>query len=131
MRVDTDSVSVLESKTSLRRVRRQRIRLSGPIRTNCFGSAGVAQLVEHNLAKVGVAGSNPVARSITIKQEVRSQKQKVNKRTKEKLFLSLCTSCLSFLAFFIKWRRTQVARGRSAKPLFSGSNPLVASTFPF
>ncbi len=25
--------------------------------------AGVAQLVEHNLAKVGVAGSNPVARS--------------------------------------------------------------------
>jgi hypothetical protein len=26
--------------------------------------AGVAQLVEHNLAKVGVAGSNPVARSI-------------------------------------------------------------------
>ncbi len=28
--------------------------------------AGVAQLVEHNLAKVGVAGSNPVARSIKI-----------------------------------------------------------------
>ncbi len=26
--------------------------------------AGVAQLVEHNLAKVGVAGSNPVSRSI-------------------------------------------------------------------
>ncbi len=26
--------------------------------------AGVAQLVEHNLAKVGVAGPNPVARSI-------------------------------------------------------------------
>ncbi len=26
-------------------------------------NAGVAQLVEHNLAKVGVAGSNPVARS--------------------------------------------------------------------
>ena len=35
----------------------------------CFKSscliAGVAQLVEHNLAKVGVAGPNPVARSIT------------------------------------------------------------------
>ena len=28
--------------------------------------AGVAQLVEHNLAKVGVAGSNPVARSMKI-----------------------------------------------------------------
>ncbi len=27
-------------------------------------NAGIAQLVEHNLAKVGVAGSNPVSRSI-------------------------------------------------------------------
>src|SRR5688572_29496404 len=27
------------------------------------GSAGIAQLVEHNLAKVGVAGSSPVSRS--------------------------------------------------------------------
>jgi hypothetical protein len=27
------------------------------------GSAGVAQLVEHDLAKVGVAGSSPVSRS--------------------------------------------------------------------
>ena len=26
-------------------------------------NAGIAQLVEHNLAKVGVAGSNPVSRS--------------------------------------------------------------------
>lgn len=26
--------------------------------------AGIAQMVEHNLAKVGVAGSNPVSRSI-------------------------------------------------------------------
>jgi hypothetical protein len=28
-----------------------------------LGHADVAQLVEHNLAKVGVAGSNPVVRS--------------------------------------------------------------------
>ena len=28
--------------------------------------AGIAQLVEHNLAKVGVAGSSPVSRSIFI-----------------------------------------------------------------
>ncbi len=28
--------------------------------------ADVAQLVEHNLAKVGVAGSNPVVRSIDL-----------------------------------------------------------------
>ena len=27
------------------------------------GIAGIAQLVEHNLAKVGVAGSSPVSRS--------------------------------------------------------------------
>ena len=27
------------------------------------GNAGVAQLVEHDLAKVGVAGSSPVSRS--------------------------------------------------------------------
>jgi hypothetical protein len=27
--------------------------------------AGIAQLVEHDLAKVGVAGSNPVSRSTT------------------------------------------------------------------
>ena len=31
---------------------------------NYFLRADVAQLVEHNLAKVGVAGSNPVVRSI-------------------------------------------------------------------
>ena len=35
-----------------------------PIAYNTFLRADVAQLVEHNLAKVGVAGSNPVVRSI-------------------------------------------------------------------
>ena len=28
-------------------------------------TAGIAQLVEHNLAKVGVAGSSPVSRSLS------------------------------------------------------------------
>ena len=28
--------------------------------------AGIAQLVEHNLAKVGVAGSSPVSRSVVL-----------------------------------------------------------------
>jgi hypothetical protein len=32
-------------------------------------NAKVAQLVEHDLAKVGVAGSNPVFRSITFKAQ--------------------------------------------------------------
>ena len=29
-------------------------------------TAGIAQLVEHNLAKVGVAGSSPVSRSVAV-----------------------------------------------------------------
>jgi hypothetical protein len=33
-----------------------------------FEKAGVAQLVEYKLPKLGVAGSNPVARSIFILQ---------------------------------------------------------------
>ena len=32
--------------------------------------AGIAQLVERNLAKVEVAGSNPVSRSITFKRKI-------------------------------------------------------------
>ena len=35
-------------------------------RYNNFEKAGVAQLVEYKLPKLGVAGSNPVARSIFI-----------------------------------------------------------------
>ena len=38
---------------------------------NTFLRADVAQLVEHNLAKVGVAGSNPVVRSITFQPTLR------------------------------------------------------------
>ena len=38
--------------------------VGGPTeRLNCSARAGIAQLVEHNLAKVGVAGSSPVSRS--------------------------------------------------------------------
>src|SRR5882724_9124054 len=36
---------------------------SGERTLNCYPLAGIAQLVEHNLAKVGVAGSSPVSRS--------------------------------------------------------------------
>src|SRR5437899_8181742 len=35
----------------------------GTVRFGRRTSAGIAQLVEHNLAKVGVAGSSPVSRS--------------------------------------------------------------------
>ena len=40
--------------------------------------AGIAQLVEHNLAKVGVAGSSPVSRLTTEKQ------QRDNRKTTER-----------------------------------------------
>jgi hypothetical protein len=43
-------------------------------------TAGVAQLVEHNLAKVGVTGSNPATRSISI-----SGKLKVKSSAHEQL----------------------------------------------
>jgi hypothetical protein len=36
-----------------------------------FEKAGVAQLVEYKLPKLGVAGSNPVARSIYYTIEIR------------------------------------------------------------
>ena len=55
------------------------------------GLSGNNSVVECNLAKVEVAGSNPVSRSIFL------------------------------------WRHSQVVRQRSAKPLFSGSNPDAAS----
>src|SRR5712691_840957 len=47
--------------------RQQTVRLSpaeqNPRRLGVQSLAGIAQLVEHNLAKVGVAGSSPVSRS--------------------------------------------------------------------
>ena len=36
-----------------------------------YTSAGIAQLVEHNLAKVGVAGSNPGFRFISLRSQRR------------------------------------------------------------
>jgi hypothetical protein len=62
---------------------------------------GTNSVVECDLAKVEVAGSNPVSRS----QEPR------------RLLPGL----------FNVWRRTQVVRERSAKPLCIGSNPIGAS----
>ena len=56
--------------------------------------SGNNSVVEYDLAKVGVAGSNPVSRSIFL------------------------------------WRRSQVVRQRSAKPLSTGSNPVAASICP-
>ena len=40
-----------------------------------FGKAGVAQLVEYKLPKLGVAGSNPVARSIYTVEQIPEDRQ--------------------------------------------------------
>gem|GEM_PF-1392820 len=41
-------------------------KVKAPVRLRLGPDAGVAQLVEHHLAKVGVAGSNPVSRFFNI-----------------------------------------------------------------
>ena len=40
---------------------------SPPLHKNKKNNAAIAQLVEHNLAKVGVAGPSPVFRSILLR----------------------------------------------------------------
>ena len=99
------------------------------------GIAGIAQLVERNLAKVDVAGSNPVSRSVPRQRDRRS-----GNRAGPPLYSS------SFYdnpaapippgggVFFYRGRGSgdvpKWLRGRSAKPLCIGSNPIVASESP-
>ena len=71
-------------------------------------------MVECDLAKVEVAGSNPVSRS----QHVERRKEKVNPLTFD---FRLSTFNQPY------GRRSQVVRQRSAKPLFVGSIPTAAS----
>ncbi len=59
--------------------------------------AGVAQLVEHNLAKVGVAGPNPVARSR--KKQVKVEVKKHLKGTF--VFDSTLTSTLTLTCLYL------------------------------
>ena len=94
--------------------------------------AGIAQLVERNLAKVDVAGSNPVSRSVPLVRD--REKRQSRQRSR---FTSSCemprrppshqAAGFCFLEEGIgdvaKWLRR-----RSAKPLCIGSNPIVAST---
>ena len=58
--------------------------------------AGIAQLVEHNLAKVGVASSNLVSRSNILKASVMPR---------------------FFLGETVKWRGGRVVMQRTATPL--------------
>ena len=72
-------------------------------------------MVECDLAKVEVAGSTPVSRSIKLRVLCFPSQQRG-------FMLSG-----RFLARFLKWRGTQVVRERSAKPLCVGSIPTRAS----
>ena len=80
-------------------------------------------MVERNLAKVDVAGSNPVSRSTNAKVKMKKEKEDVAASSFQYLKFSFL-----FLHFLFTWRRTQVVRERSAKPLCSGPNPLGASS---
>jgi hypothetical protein len=102
--------------------------------------SGNNSAVECNLAKVEVAGSNPVSRSISHPRTLsffnaesaeecgdkESTRQFLKKKIVSLLFsVSLSDYCVN-KAFFMR-RRSQVVRQRSAKPLFIGSNPIAAS----
>ena len=71
--------------------------------------AEVAQLVEHNLAKVGVAGSSPVFRSIASKE---------SRPIERRLFLSGEAQPLA------TWPS---GKAEACKAFITGSNPVVAS----
>jgi hypothetical protein len=78
-------------------------------------------VVEYNLAKVGVAGSNPVSRSIFYNQD-HSEHRKRQRLSANIFSASFAFSAVINIGGVAKWLRR-----RSAKPLFSGSNPLAAS----
>src|SRR4029079_8667677 len=77
-------------------------------------SSGSNSAVECDLAKVEVAGSNPVSRS------------KVSRRRRH-LEAGKFERCLRLLVLQPFGRRSQVVRQRSAKPLSIGSIPIAAS----
>jgi hypothetical protein len=82
-------------------------------------------VVEHRLAKARVASSNLVSRS-----NLRSEGKRKKEIQSFAFFLLPFAFCLCRSAFFLyahRWRRSQVVRQRSAKPLFIGSIPIAAS----
>jgi hypothetical protein len=84
---------------------------------------GNNSVVECNLAKVEVAGSNPVSRSIFLFFSTPPNFQKL---VSEGLDSFLAPEVFGFLGGIPKWLRE-----RSAKPRFGGSNPPAASiSFP-
>lgn len=83
-------------------------------------SGGNNSVVECNLAKVEVAGSNPVSRSIDGTR--RHRDAEIGKKFLIFFSVSLCLRVPNFPR-----RRSQAVRQRSAKPLYVGSIPTAAS----
>ena len=84
--------------------------------------AGIAQLVELHVANVVVAGSSPVSRSIITGQDFFPPAGRPMGRKWGLGFLLLTAYFLLIFGGIAKWLRQ-----RSAKPLFTGSNPVAAS----
>ena len=60
-----DKMALFSKKTSKKFASSEKsITFAPAIERGCLGNAEIAQLVEHNLAKVGVAGPSPVFRSL-------------------------------------------------------------------
>jgi hypothetical protein len=89
--------------------------------------AGIAQLVERHLAKLNVAGSNPVSRSRSPERAAPVPFRGIESFLTKSLRPPRPTRRRGFI-FSFRWRRTQVVRERSAKPLCGGSNPPGASS---
>jgi hypothetical protein len=100
--------------------------------------SGNNSAVECNLAKVEVAGSNPVSRFITHplntiflnaepSEQYRARSISEFSKRNQILCRSLLFSTVSALKKAFLRRRSQVVRQRSAKPLYIGSNPIAAS----
>ena len=63
--------------------------------------AGIAQLVERHLAKVNVAGSNPVSRSINAKVKMPTARREKGKSRGKLLYFSGVKPFFFIFAFFI------------------------------
>src|SRR5699024_8201589 len=87
--------------------------------------AGIAQLVERHLAKVEVAGSNPVARSADVAQLVERLPSKQDVAGSTPVIRSRSASRAQPLR---KWRNWLAHR--SPKPAVVGSNPTFRAKSP-
>ncbi len=89
--------------------------------------ARVAQLVEHHLAKVAVAGSNPVSRSSLFLPKYRGVEQSVARRAHNPKVIGSSP----VPATIYEARVAQLVEHHLAKVAVAGSNPVSRSIFPF